>query len=91
MYYFQLFLNHYFDFLDNKILELLSKEKIIKYWEFIGKCMMNRIYNFSSDFYFKDRIDYLIKKGVIKIDKIVNEENFFGKKQLTKYIYINKL
>lgn len=53
--------------------------------------MMNRIYNFSSDFYFKDRIDYLIKKGVIKIDKIVNEENFFGKKQLTKYIYINKL
>lgn len=80
-----------FDYLDNKILELLSKEKIIKYWEFIGKCMMNRIYNFSSDFYFKDRIDYLIKKGVIKIDKIVNEENFFGKKQLTKYISINKL
>lgn len=52
--------------------------------------MMDRIYNFSSDFYFKARIDYLIQKGLIKIDKIVNEEDYFGKEQLTKYISINK-
>ena len=79
-----------FDYLDKKILELLSKEETINYWRLIVKCMMEMICNFFFDFYFKDRIDYLIEKGLIKIDKIVNEKILLGKKRLTKYIFINK-
>lgn len=78
-----------FDFLDKKILDLLDKNDSIRYWKLIAECMMQRLYNFSSDFYFKDRIDYLIDKKKIKIDKIVKEEDYFGKEQITKYISVN--
>lgn len=79
-----------FDLLDKEILELLSPTDSIRYWGLIAKCMMQRLYNFSSDFYFKDRIDNLIKENYIKIDKVVKEADYFGKEQITKYISINK-
>lgn len=79
-----------FAYLDEKILDLLSDSGSIRYWGLIAKCMMDRIYNFSPDYIFKARIDYLIENNFIKVDKIIKEEDYFGKEQITKYISINK-
>lgn len=79
-----------FVYLDEKILDLLSDSGSIRYWGLIAKCTMDRIYNFSSDSIFKARIDYLIKNNFIKVDKIIKEEDYFGKEQIIKYISINK-
>ena len=78
-----------FDYLDNKILNLLSKLGSISLYKLIGLCMKNEICNYYCDFIFEDRINSLIEQNRIKIDKIVKEKNIINEDIIRKYISIN--
>lgn len=79
-----------FDYLDNKILKLLEKHDEIKERKLIAECMIERICNNCKDIIFKARIDYMIRKGVIKITKIKKERDIIDRIETVKYIKINE-
>ena len=78
-----------FNYLDSKILNLLSKLGSISVFNLIGLCIKNEICNYCCDLIFKDRINFLIEHDKIRIDKIVKEKNTKNEDVIRKYISIN--
>ena len=71
---------HEFDFnyLNEKILSILSANGEVKYWGLIADCMCNSVCNFCQDIIFIARIDDMINNNIIKITKTVQEKNYIG-------------
>lgn len=79
--------SHDFNYLDNKILEILNTYKEpVKYYSLVANLMSNKIYGLCSDLFFSARIDYLIEVGKIEVIKIRKEKNQIG--ELVDYKYI---
>lgn len=77
-----------YNYLDNKIIELLEKYDNIYYWSFVGECMSLRLCNFYGDIFFTERINKMIEDGKIIVSKIVTEKNFMGEFVDRKYIKV---
>lgn len=75
-----------YDYLDNKIIELLKKYDSIYYWEFTGICLSKRLCNFYGDIFFTYRINEMIKEGKIIISKREKSQNFMGEEIIKEYI-----
>ena len=82
--------SHDFNYLDEKILSILSANGEVKYWGLIADCMCNSVCNFCQDIIFIARIDDMINNNIIKITKTVQEKNYNGELKNVKYICINK-
>lgn len=79
-----------FEYLDSKILDILSNYKSIRYWTLVGECMKEKLCGFYIDIFFTTRIDELIKQNIIEICEIKKEKNFMGELKDQKYIRIKK-
>jgi len=77
-----------YNYLDNKIIELLEKYDNIYYWAFVGECMSLRLCNFYGDIFFTERINKMIEDGKIMVCKVVSEKNFMGEFVDRKYIKV---
>lgn len=75
-----------FEYLDNKILEVLSNYETIKFYGLIGKCMSNGLCGFWADFIFIFRVNYLIETGKIEVCDVKKEKNLIGEITEQKYI-----
>ena len=82
--------SHDFKYLDEQILNLLRENREVKYWKFVGACMRKSICNFCQDIIFVARIDEMINKNIIKINKITQEKNYNGELKTVKYVSINE-
>ena len=82
--------SHDFKYLDEKILSVLKEYKEINYYAFTGRCMADSICNFCSDVFFKARIEDMVEKNIIKINRIEQEKNIVGEIRTIKCISINE-
>lgn len=82
--------SHDFNYLDEKILELLQQYKEINYYSFIGQCMSNSLCNFCADVFFIARIEDMIKRGAVQVTRIELEKNIIGEISTVRYICVSK-
>lgn len=82
--------SHDFDYLDEKILDILRKKEEVSFWKLIADCMAYSVCNFCQDIIFIARIDDMIGNNIIKITKTVQEKKYNGELKIVKYIGVNK-
>ena len=71
--------SHNYQYLDNKIIELLKKYDSVYYFEFVGECLRSRLCGFYMDIIFMTRIDKMIQSGRIEVCEIRQEKTLWIK------------
>ena len=81
--------SHDYDYLDNKIKEILKETGEISYTNLVGKCTGKELCHLHDSIFLESRIEELIKKKEIMITKIKKEKNFIGEETDVKYVKLN--
>lgn len=76
-----------YNYLDEKIIDILKQNKKIRYWSLVGECLNKRLAGFVMDACFQERIDSLINRNIIKTVRKVKEKNAFG--EVVEVVYLS--